>query len=650
MRTTGSISNQELLKKEKQRAKLEKKAKKKQGQKIRRSVFGNSSEDKNNHNLHWNLPSRASSIENSQAWKDLFRDTININGDIVNGGVDGPEAMIGALVRHILLQVHHMREKWVSYQDIGVGGGSNVFSSASTSGASTQSEQEARFERARMMASTYADLDEGQALSIARDILLSCNRTESGGDTYYCTQSLLCNSNFAVLTPHGCDVDPIEIVVDVVESSRRRTAIRPCSSSSVCSVNSTTDSPASKEFPSNLYHHLSGINEGTGSATTSPRNNSSDNDGEEGFGALRDSTTVESDNSTEPTENSVSQPQQSHYPESLLNAAAATVKRGGRRVGDIEDYYDPAAQLMLQSDIPGAAAIPSSMLLMKEVSKRKKRLNQPGYIERSDSDTSIGESTSGDSKSNGSEKDSELDGNPSFVTPTIHTTSHHTPVYQINCDDDVTIAVSELTMDTVPQPKTRRNGSMTSTLRKNLGFSTASAAASTGTNTTDDEVSSPAVTKKRHSFFSSWANSKTVEQTPEGHGNTPSRGIFSSPQPHSHPENKSAHSSWRSSKTDDDDASSVTDHRNSRRTHHQHQDVECEEETAAQAMCIRIQVIVKSRYRLCNLDPQDEDEDTWANITGQFHQHFFLKSNSNGRPAVSDRFVTVKVDDPSVGY
>ena len=662
LRTTGSISKQEVEKKEKNRAKLEKKAKRKQGQKIRKSVFGGSGEKDTSvdHNLHWNMPSKATSIESSQAWKDLFRDTISVNGDLVTGGVEGPEAMIGALVRHILLQVHRMREKWVSYQEAGT----HTYSAAAPTTASTQSEQEARFERARLMAVTYADLDEGQALSIARDVLLSCNRTESGGDTYYCTQSLLCNSQFAVLTPHGCDVDPIEIVVDVVESSRRRSEeIRPSSSSSVHSVHSlhsghflTTDSPARKELPGNLYHHLSGINEV--STANSPRNNS-DTDHEEGFGALRDSTTVESDtrsdNSSEHNVNN-SAALQSHYPDELLNAAAATVKRGGRRLGDIDDYYDPA-QLVLPSDIPGASAIPSNMLLMKEVSKRKKRLSQPGYMERSDSDNSICESTSGDSKSYGSEKDSsDLDhqDNNTYITPTPPTPSppaHQTPVYQINCDDDVTIAVSELTMDTVPTTtkKAKRNGSMSSmssVLRKNLGFGNGTeASAGTGA---EGEGPSPVIQKKRHSFFG-WSNKTGAGD----HPHTPDdSNSISSPQPQPHIEKSTHFSSWRSAKSYEDDASSVTDHRHHQHHHrrHHHDGEGEEEETAAQAMCIRIQVIVKSRYRLCNLDPQDEHEDTWANITGQFHQHFFLKSKSNGRPAVSDRFVTVKVDDPSLGY
>lgn len=64
------------------------------------------------------------------------------------------------------------------------------------------------------------------------------------------------------------------------------------------------------------------------------------------------------------------------------------------------------------------------------------------------------------------------------------------------------------------------------------------------------------------------------------------------------------------------------------------------------SMCIRVQVRAVSKYRLCTLDPQDEMTDTWATVTGEFEQCFFIKSNCNGRPAISDRLVKLSVDKP----
>ena len=62
-------------------------------------------------------------------------------------------------------------------------------------------------------------------------------------------------------------------------------------------------------------------------------------------------------------------------------------------------------------------------------------------------------------------------------------------------------------------------------------------------------------------------------------------------------------------------------------------------------MCIRVTVCGESKFRVCDLDPQDQDSATWATVRGTFKQVFFIKSNCNGRPAMSDRLVTIHVND-----
>jgi len=57
-----------------------------------------------------------------------------------------------------------------------------------------------------------------------------CNRTQSGGDTYYTIDSLLCASDnntaatngtkLCILTPLSCNTDPIDITIDVVHATR----------------------------------------------------------------------------------------------------------------------------------------------------------------------------------------------------------------------------------------------------------------------------------------------------------------------------------------------------------------------------------------------------------------------------------------------
>jgi hypothetical protein len=62
-------------------------------------------------------------------------------------------------------------------------------------------------------------------------------------------------------------------------------------------------------------------------------------------------------------------------------------------------------------------------------------------------------------------------------------------------------------------------------------------------------------------------------------------------------------------------------------------------------MCIRVSVVGESHFRVCDCDPQDVDSATWATVKGTFKQVFFIKSNCNGRPAMSDRLVTIDVSD-----
>jgi len=115
-----------------------------------------------------------------QLWRDLQRDSVTINGECFHGNVGhGPERIMGALVREIL------------------GKGRTKADSESTPRRSS------------------SDLQESQALSYARDILLSGNRTRSGGDSYFCVNTLCNNQDLVVVVPSGAEAEPVNI--DVVE-------------------------------------------------------------------------------------------------------------------------------------------------------------------------------------------------------------------------------------------------------------------------------------------------------------------------------------------------------------------------------------------------------------------------------------------------
>mmetsp|Transcript_8897 Transcript_8897/g.21761 ORF Transcript_8897/g.21761 Transcript_8897/m.21761 type:complete len:692 (-) Transcript_8897:135-2210(-) len=112
-----------------------------------------------------------------QLWRDLCRDTVRINQQLFKGDSGhGPEKIVGALTRNII----------------------------------AVSKSDAKFSR-------YA-IPESKAVAYARDILLSINRTRSGGDSYFCIDTLSSNSDLVVLVPSSQEADPLSIVVELDES------------------------------------------------------------------------------------------------------------------------------------------------------------------------------------------------------------------------------------------------------------------------------------------------------------------------------------------------------------------------------------------------------------------------------------------------
>jgi len=112
-----------------------------------------------------------------QLWRDLRRDTVRINQVLFTGDSGhGPEKMVGALTRSIV-EVSRSDSKYYRYA-----------------------------------------IPESKAVAYARDILLSINRTRSGGDSYYCIDTLSSNSDLVVLVPSSREADPLSITVELDES------------------------------------------------------------------------------------------------------------------------------------------------------------------------------------------------------------------------------------------------------------------------------------------------------------------------------------------------------------------------------------------------------------------------------------------------
>jgi len=112
-----------------------------------------------------------------QLWRDLRRDTVKINDELFKGDSGhGAEKMVGALTRNILA-VSRSDSKYYRYA-----------------------------------------IPESKAVAYARDILLSINRTRSGGDSYFCIDTLSSNSDLVVLVPSSREAEPLSITVELDES------------------------------------------------------------------------------------------------------------------------------------------------------------------------------------------------------------------------------------------------------------------------------------------------------------------------------------------------------------------------------------------------------------------------------------------------
>jgi hypothetical protein len=116
-----------------------------------------------------------------QLYKDLQRDTVKINEEVFQGGSGhSPEKIIGAITRDIM-----------------------KFDRSSPLHAADQ-------EHTRRHKDLISEL---QALSFARDILLSGNRTRSGGDSYFCVDTLCHHQELVVTVPNSLEAEPWKVTI-----------------------------------------------------------------------------------------------------------------------------------------------------------------------------------------------------------------------------------------------------------------------------------------------------------------------------------------------------------------------------------------------------------------------------------------------------
>jgi len=123
---------------------------------------------------------KSTAVNHSQAWKDMQRDTVNINGHLVSGGAGGAEAIVGYLVRQIMEKAEILNSSKNSKSSSANNSTHNAMDVLNSS-----SDQLASLVTADNMSLTdqisSIQLTESQILAFARDLLVLCNRTQSGG-------------------------------------------------------------------------------------------------------------------------------------------------------------------------------------------------------------------------------------------------------------------------------------------------------------------------------------------------------------------------------------------------------------------------------------------------------------------------------------
>ena len=111
-------------------------------------------------------------------------------------GESGPESILGALARSIVLLASKAREQ---ENKLGLLSPSHISSRpCSVNNNSTGN-------------IPLCTMTEVQAVAHTMDILLACNRTQSGGDTYYCVEYLFRNPSLVVICPYSSHAEPLQV-------------------------------------------------------------------------------------------------------------------------------------------------------------------------------------------------------------------------------------------------------------------------------------------------------------------------------------------------------------------------------------------------------------------------------------------------------
>lgn len=478
-----------------------------------------------------------------------------VNGEKIMGE-NGAEAMVGALMRHILDHVNVIQQGSLQ--------GSRDVTNSPNNNSSRKMKCKERFE-----------ISESETLSCARDLLVLCNRTQSGGDTYFCVDALLCNKgkDLCIVTPLARDSDPMVINIDIVEE---------VFSGSQVAINAVIDSRFRNESMSESHSRHSASNS---------YNNSEE---ELGMPSLHSCPSMMDD---------------------LGNTDDMAVDCDDDNVSECSNMDAPVAS--------------TSVLLDHVFSGSKSNPSTPYNL-----DDGRATNTNFNSVDSVSGNTTTAYDDYSVISDITTDTWQPTTVggYRVPRDSDVST------------PKGRHDQ-----FRKSSSaiLSVENSRSSSTPFSPRDDVLQHSATKSSSllkKVFSPRKSKTIIQNQPSipfpanetGSNATSKNGKINKERP-SLAKFLGLTSTSNDSLTNDQLGSPVAPLSSPSSENHSFQ--------RQSSHFIRVEVSMLSRYRICDSDPQDDATSTWAEISGVFQQVFFIKSGCQGKPLMTDRTVTITVDE-----
>jgi len=464
------------------------------------------------------------SLNNSQVWKDLQRDLICINGEVISGAERGAEGILGTLVRTIIEKADAIRT---------ILRVSALNEAKKNPGAKVSTMEYPTFE-----------LSEGQVLACARDLLVLCGRTQSGGDTYFCVDNMLIDKGgsdaLCFLAPIASTTEPLEVTVSVVESDVRKQR--------------QNITKATNDIADDISVELAGRSAKRPSAKQGTRINLDMQD-------------------------------------SPLPPAADPAKLPGTGLAIALDEDTGSSK--------GASPVP----------RLSEDSNRPSFDDGWENTSTVSDLTldtevGGGHFSHGTSRVlNEPLALPAF---SVGGPPGHTKINKSN--SNLTAPNLKSTGKTAGDPIQAIHPALRGKLTAGKQRAAEAVPLEVNSRVSADGTTSPGLFAQMTRPLSEMFGTGGRKRGPSL--NSPA-GI--------------SLASGASGKTADTSEAYVPD------------------------MCIRVNVRSISRFRVCDTDPQDEKDATWATVHGAFQQCFFIKSNCNGRPAMSDRVVSIVVDSVNDG-